>query len=219
MQFVNLVIDIGLQFIIILVGFIEIKRLNVFEKFLWLQILISVINYGSGKLLIHYFGYSQNTFQYNIYFLIEIFIILYATYQFLRNKGVKKLFLIGMTVILVAYFTEIALTGINVFANYSFAFYSMFIATIFLYILYQVTNPRREEQNAKAILFISLGIVLFFLCNAPYMAMMNYLQKINPVLNAQLFHIITDVLSNIRYFLFLVGLVMIIRNKPIVQNG
>jgi len=209
----RLIYNVALQVAVLLIGIYGYRCLPFFGKMLWLQVLISLTNY----LLANYIWTDWNIALYNLYSMIEASLLLYAAYCFF-GKTKKTLFLSLGGVVLMLFFLQVVTVSIKEFANYAYAIYSLIIAAMYLYIFYQTITTNGNRADAKAVRLISFGIVLFFACNTPYMGMMNYLNRAYPSLSTDLFHFITLVLSNIRYLLLAIGLLLMIRVRLIQKS-
>ena len=82
---------------------------------------------------------------------------------------------------------------------------------LFLLVLYVQFTKGDSNWTRSPIVWISLGIILYFGGAVPYLSLMHYLQS-NPKINLLLFRIIIDVLANIRYLLLALGFWFVRRN-------
>ena len=213
MDIIYFINEIGLQIIILIVALLSFSRLDKFTKVLCLQVAISVLFYLATKV----FDRQYNPFIYNFYIPLESLTLLYAAATLVHLKFEKNLLYVFYAGVLLACVAQIIFSNIFDFFNYAYCIGSLFITITYLYLLFLKISETNKMQNFKTFLFASLGIIIYFACNTPYMGLMNYLLVEDSELSSILFDFITRVLSNVRYLLLLIGIALMVRNNKAQQ--
>lgn len=212
MEVFYLINEIGLQLMVLIVALLSFSRLDKFTKVLCLQVVISVVVYIATKLFDNYY----NPLIYNIYIPFEAFILLYVAISFVNLKYTKFLFYIFLACILLVFCLQVIFNGVYNFFNYTYCVSSFFITVTYLYLIFVRISETKRGPNFKSFIITSLGIIIYFACNTPYMGLMYYLLDVyDSEFNNTLFTFITRVLSNVRYLFFLVGIILMVRSNKL----
>ena len=212
MDTLKLLNEVGLQAVVMVLGLIGYRRLPLFFKLIWWQVIASVFNYSMGQLLAHYFKVNQAT--YNVYIVIEALLLVLAGFYVLKSTKFRQARMWLLLLIIVVFVGQVLISGIGTLANYALCIYSIMIAGVYLLVLFQAIDRRREEKHANAIILVGLGIVICFACNAPYWAMFNYLNETYMEISTLLYNYVLNPLSNLRYLMVALGFIVLIRRSP-----
>lgn len=204
--------EIGLQILILAVALFSISKLDRFTKNLCLQVVISVLIYIASQVFKDY-----NNLIYNSYILLETTTVLYAASLLLTLSKKDQILKVFIAITLSVLVIQIVLSNIYTFFNYTYCVSSLFVTITFLYLMFEKISVARKEPHFRSHIIISLGVIVYFACNTPYMGLINYIQEIDSTLNYSLFNFITRVLSNVRYLFLLVGMALMIKNHTAMK--
>jgi len=185
------------------IGIYLFKRFNTFFKLHSILVIFALIVDLAATSLIAYqknHGLDQNNgWLYNIYILIEGFLLIGAGFVYFKQKQNQYWFILFPLIYIGGFLTEIILKGYLQFANYSFLVEGILVILIYLLIMFYSISPDNSINKLSSEFWLSLGLLIYFACNAPYFGPLHYLEKYWPELSKKLF-LIPSILSNIRYF-------------------
>ncbi len=207
----------------LIMGIFAYPHMNKFMRILFFQLLVWILFYITGYAFTYYqatLGLSEdNHVVLNIYISLEFLFLITATSYLITDKISRSL-----NVILSIFFAgtlvlHIIFSEIFVFANYAVAMSGFSITILYTLVLYKYlkSDPSALRHSPEA--WVSLGLVIYAACNVPYFTMFHYLNKHHPELSEKLFHIITDVLANIRYFSLALAFWFVYKNRPAPLNN
>jgi hypothetical protein len=199
----------------LIVGVYAYRKLSLTWRILLLQVLIYCLT-----LLLAYFATSEsssNHWVYNSYMLIEALTLGLAGYFYFKEQKIKQVMLTLIVLFVVVYFIYFSKYDFDVFANYMYAAQGVFLIPIFSMVLYYGFRAGVNNWTSVPEIWVSIGILMYFGCLAPYLSMYTYLGKNYPDTSRFLFHLINDALANIRYFLLAFGFFLMRRNI-LLQN-
>ncbi len=194
-------------------GIISWRKLTPFFKALFIQLVIWIVFYSCANLLtIQQQANHQaiNTqWLMNIHLVLETGLLLLAA-QFMYGKANGRLLLVlGATGFVVVYIAQVALNGFQSYLHYADLTECVVITLVFVPILFN--SPAGKEGLPLRI--ACMALLVYFACSVPYVSLMNYLQHRSPKLNSLLYHLISDILANLRYALIALAFVMQYRNN------
>jgi hypothetical protein len=200
-----------------IMGILSYSRMNIFFRTLFYQLTLWLLFYLSTYVLITY--QKQHGINPNDLLLINLSVFLEGTLLivsgYLRlSAGWYRYATIAVYILYASVFLFEALTkGLWTFENYSFILLCIIITILFSKILFD--NSGKIFSNP--FFWSCLGLVLYFACLVPYMSMVNYLNINYPDLSEFLFHVITDVLANVRYLFLAICFWIIYRTNSILN--
>jgi len=206
-------------FLALATGIFAYPYMNKFMRMLFFQLVIWIPFYIAAHLLTYYqknFGLNEdNQFIFNIYIQIELFMLLTASVILLNDKMSKHLAGILYTSFIIILFLQMSFSDVSVFANYAIAVSGFAVTILYILILYRLlkTNPSLLKHSPE--IWASLGLIIYSACNVPYFTMFHYLNAHYLELSAKLFHVITDVLANIRYLFLALAFWLVWKNRPV----
>jgi hypothetical protein len=189
------------------------KRLSPFFKVLFLQVVVWIVVYTCGNII----TYQQqlinqpidNQWLMNIHLVLETGLLLWAA-RFMYAKTNGRWFLvlgaIGFTVV---YISQVALNGFLHYLHYADLTECIVITLVFAPVLFN--SPAGKTGLPLRIACVAL--LIYFACSVPYVSLMNDLQQHSPKLNSLLYHLISDILANVRYALVALAFVVQYRNN------
>lgn len=156
-----------------------------------------------------------NTLVYNMFMPIEVALLVYAAFVLVGNNLNRWVFLAAYALFLLVFLWELAP---GIFAYRSAMLEGLILTAIYILVLYNVLQKRIEKENALAAGLASLGMVLYFACTIPYLSILYYFQKTNPLVNKELFRYIIVFLALLRYFLIAASFLVAFNKRPLVVN-
>lgn len=184
-------------------GIYTYSYMNKFTRALFFQLVIWILFLITAYILTTYqykHGYSMNNhWLYNIAMPIELLLLTMAIRYFFNNKLINYLSIILYCIFLGVFFFQLKISGLFVYFNYALAVSGLAVTILYTFILYKKfkSDPLSWKKSPEVI--ASIGLIIYFACNVPYFSLFNYLNNHYPDLSLKLFHMITDVLANVRY--------------------
>lgn len=217
LSMISLIAEIGCFSLAIVCGFLAFRYLNNFLKLLFLQVMIWGLIYGLGYWITS-IQYSNNEFVdnqwlINIHLLFETGLLLLAARLILREGVVKFFPSIIALAFLAVYLIQAITVGFGKYLHYADLASCIGLSIVFTVILFRI--PAGSDWFPMRVACIAL--LLYFGCSVPFVSMMNYLQEHAPKVNSLLYHIISDVVANLRYGLTAFAFIMTYRAKEIKQ--
>lgn len=190
----RILMDLSPMFIAILIGILVYKRLPVFYRILFFQVLsfIAIDIYATTIK-------NNNAWLYNIEMIIEISLIFLAAYSYFNKVLSKRILIILFSLFLCILFINFYFYPSNMLSNYAYITGGILITGIYLTILFSHFYIRKDDYLTAPLVISGLGIVLYFAGTIPYLSMMYSLQKKDAHFNQSLFQTIVVALAFIRY--------------------
>jgi hypothetical membrane protein len=189
----------------LLSGLYSFKYLDRFLKILLLQLGIYLAVVMAAYFITPGTQTNPNQWLYNVYIFLETVLLLTAAFFLTQNKEKRAGIIFLFTVFLVVFLTHITLKSITFFSSYAFIAEGITVLIVYGYIVYRETFVNGNSLSDSPVLWASLGLLIFFICNVPYFSLFDFLNKNYPHAAKLLFQIITDVLANVRYLLLAIS--------------
>ena len=190
----QILIDLSSTIIATSIGIMVLKKIRPFYKLLLLQVILYLIVDSIAA------NMKNNAWIYNLYMPIEVMLLLIAAKHHLIIHKSKLILKIIFGIYFMIFMMDILLfTGLEKFAYHGAIIEGIIITGVFLTILYFHLIKRGSTKIDGALVLSSIGIILYFGATIPDLALIFYLQKINPSLNQMLFRNIVVTLASIRY--------------------
>jgi len=191
-----------------LAGLISWKKLNPFFKVLFLQVLVWILCYSLGNVItLQQQANNQpidNQWLMNIHMVLETGLLLWAARLRANESKNGVLVYIGGICFVIVYSVQISVCGFYKYLHYADLTECIVITLVFAPILF--ASP--AGKTGLALRVACFALLIYFACSVPYVSLMNYLQLHSPKLNSMLYHLISDVLANVRYALVAVAFVL-----------
>ncbi len=178
-------------------GLITLRILNKGFRIVWLQVFIAFAVEITAYCLRKYGWY--NVWMYNLYLPLDCGLLLLAAYYF--HKARRVIYLSGFAIFLTVWVYFLLKNDINYFQQVSYAIDSLLLLGFYLYVLYCKVIGYRGSVTTLPFFWLSLGILLFYGCNAPYFFMLDRLTLVCSREESNYVEAILKILSNIRYLL------------------
>lgn len=208
---------IAVQWLVLVIGLIYIKRMPDYLKLLLLQVFISVLNYHVVKLKA-VISVGFNPVINSIYAFIETIIIIAAAGLIYKNKKFHKILILSASLAFLAFILNIITQDFFLFANYAYCFYGLIIISIYLYILFIRINQQNKTKLLDPVTLIIIGVIVYYACLTPYMAMYKYLLNNQEETSSFLFYYVLMPLSNLRYLLMGMAMIIVANKKKPGKN-
>ncbi|MCW3086428.1 MAG: hypothetical protein JWP12_3794 [Bacteroidetes bacterium] len=186
-------------------GIYSSRYMNKFYRTLFIQVIIWVVFYlfsyvVTGIQKYQHIEHLNDHWVMNIHIFFETFLLSLAAYFYFSNKKIKNLIMLLFLFFSLFYCFRFVLNGIMEFDGYVVVVESMCVTTMYLLIMYQSFSGNNTNIIESVEFWACIGIVIYFSCCVPYFGLFNYLNIHYLKLSAFLYHVITDVLANVRYF-------------------
>jgi hypothetical protein len=154
----------------------------------------------------------NNHWVFNIHLFIETGFLMMAARVY-AGKGVPKTLLgVYFGLFVLSYLASLLMNGISGYAYYADATACFVLCAIYALILFQLFHQGGSWWKTPEIYMCS-GIFIYYACSIPYITAFGYLQQSYPDLSRILFHLVNDVLANLRYGLLALGFWLIKNNR------
>jgi hypothetical protein len=198
------------------VGIFTFKHLNLFYRIILLQIALAVACFFIAHAITSQQALAEqvknNHAMYNIYILAEGILVVMACLTQFHDKKMKLFVWLALLLISGCWLYNLVSYGLTHFANVVMVVDGIAISAFYMIIIYRVTQKNDFDWTRSHLLWVSLGMIVYFSCNVPYMGLFHYLNSHHPELSLTLFLFITDVLSNIRYLFIGIAFLLFYRN-------
>ena len=217
LSMISLFAEIGCLALAVFSGILAFRYLNNFLKLLFLQVVVWGIFYAIATVLTAY--QTANGEQINDQWLINIHLlfetgILLAAARLILREGVVRFFpLIIAFAFLAVYILQAVTLGYGKYLHYADLASCIGLSIVFTIVLFRI--PSGSDWLPMRVACIAL--LVYFGCSVPFVSMMDYLQQHAPKVNSLLYHIISDVVANLRYGLTAFAFILTYRSKKINQ--
>lgn len=194
-------------------GWITWRRLDKFFRILVLQVSLWSLVYTVGHLITlnqqHHNQPIDNQWLMNIHMIFETGLLLLAARFVNRETKNGLLIQLGTLAFVIVYAIQVIYNGFQNYLHYADLTECVVITLVYTPILF--TAP--IGKKGRPLRIVCVALLLYFACSIPYVSLMNYLQVHSPKLNSMLYHVISDVLANLRYLLIALAFVSHYRNN------
>lgn len=147
----------------------------------------------------------------NIHLIGETFLLLGAAFVRIPEKPLKAVVGVVAVVFLFVVFYLLTTAGIGRYFTTADVTECTIMTLLFGYILLRTMLERRKEKHMVAVILVSTGILVYFACSVPLVALLNVIQQRDPKANDFLFFVINDVVANLRYLLMAIAFWLVAR--------
>ena len=194
--------------IALLAGLFVFGRMGRFHLIMFWQLVVWMLFLTASYLLIawqRYNGYDLNSHMvHNIYLPVEGAFLCAAASVQLGRARFGRAGLWGFGIILIFYAWCLMTAGFNKYAFYADVAACFVYSFLFAMIMFQGFRENRSWWRNSEI-YISAGVLIYAACSVPYFTAFDFLQINYPSLSKTLFHLVNDVLANVRYLLLAIG--------------
>lgn len=202
------------HYIAILLGFLALRKMQNFHRWMFIQIIVALPFYVLTFLILRYQKAHHltlnNLWLHNIYTFVETGILLIGLNSKISGRVVKVLLRIGFLLFLMVFAYEYITKDSYKIYNLSFFIESMLITIFSSLILYQSLHKATSDWKTNPDIWILLGLILYFAGDVPYVGLLNYLNSEFPGLSKLFVHLVNNLLANLRYLLLALGFWLLI---------
>lgn len=208
---VQLIEELYTAILALIVGLVLFKKLTAFYRLLVFQVLL----YVPIDMVATFVGF--NGFVFNALMPIETALLFLASAIYFNSYRSKLILFILYSIFLLIFFIDVlTLKETRLLANYSAGVQGIFVSVIFITILYShFMNKKNNINKDIGVVVVSIGVVLYFACAAPYLGTMYYLYELNPELSDRIFRWIIIPLGAIRYLLMSIAFLIAARTQKL----
>lgn len=204
----RLIPEIGCILSAIITGIISFRLMSPFFRTLFWQVVIWSLFYTASHVITlwqqaHHLP-IDNQWLMNIHLILETGLLLAAA-RFILPASISNTFFIGGTVIvLIVAILQGSFYGFTNYLNFTDVTACLVISICYFTVFFHL----HQQETTKAWLspekLACVGILLYCVCSIPYVSMMHFLDSF-PKMNTFLYHLISDVLANMRYLLLAIA--------------
>jgi hypothetical protein len=200
-------------------GIYAYSYMNKFMRALFFQLLVWILFFIAAYAITLYqrsHGMKTNNTQlFNIAVAVEFLILTVAVSVFFKNRILKYLVLLSYVIFLISICLQMKFSKSDDFINYAMTSGSIIMTIFFIVILYKKFKSDPILWKYSPEIWASIGLILYFACNVPYMSILPYLNETSPDMSTSLFHYITDNLANVRYLLLALAFWLVRKKRTI----
>ena len=192
-----------------LIGLILFRRLPLAYRIILLQVLIGLtVEMISAGL----FKNQPNVIFYNIYMLVDSFLLMYAGYLLTQKKS-SFLFMITFLAVPMIWVCEYLIKAKHQFYSSTFVTYASALVVIYSRILYKKIYTSNDSIWKIPELWLSIGLIIFYGCTVPYFALFNFVMKLSKEQQGFLKLIVLDIPNNLRYLCTCLAFILVANYK------
>ena len=200
-------------------GMYAYSYMNTFIRTLFLQLVIWIFFFVFSHILTAFQDSTNmnNQWVFYIHIPLELLVLNIAACYFLKDKLFRYLSISLYSIFMVILLFQLSHLKPREFINYAVVASGINVTVLYTFILYKKfkSDPASWKRSPEVI--ASIGLIIYFACNVPYFSLFNYLNAHYPALSFKLFHMITDVLANVRYLCLAVAFWLVRKNSLAVN--
>lgn len=219
-QALQLLHEVGSLLLAFGVGWYAFKRMNTFFRIVFAQVCVWLFCYACSYAVTIYqkaYGLQQNNqWLMNIHMVLETSLLLFAASKYLKLRAEKVFVATAYGVFLSVVILSLITKGPTIYFNYADVTECLIMTTVYTYILYRFVWKAESTRRNTAGIVLCIGLLIYFACSVPLIAMLHLMEKHDPETGSFLFYIINDVTANLRYLLTAVAFWLV--GRTIHQN-
>jgi hypothetical protein len=220
-QLLQLFYELGSLLIAFCIGIYAFKRMNTFFRLAFFQLSFWLLCYSLSYIVTLYQRQNglpmNNQWLMNLHLIGETMLLITAAFVQITEKPMKIFVGCAFLAFLVILIIQLITNGIVHYLNAMDVSECVIMTMLFGYILYKAIIDRKKDNRNRAVVLLSIGLLIYFACSVPFMALIQLIQQRDPNASALLFHVISDVIANLRY-LFLAAAFWVISRPTIHLN-
>jgi hypothetical protein len=201
----------------LITGIFAYLYMNKSMRMLFFQLIFWILVYMLGYVITNYQKTNNmpmnNQWLFNLYIPIEFLMLTIAVYYFISDKLIRYFISASYVVFLLLVAYQISSSGSEKFIHYSMAIGGIIMTSLFILILYKKFSSDPESWKYSPEVWSSLGLIIYFACNVPFISSLSYLNEKSPETSKTLFHYVTDNLAIIRYGMLAIAFLLVRKNK------
>lgn len=178
---------------LIIVGLYGYHVFNAFYKLFFAQALMTAVLYA----IVAADFTAGNHLLFNGYIALDFAMIMGAAVTVMTKRSERWWILAGFLVFTGTYIADLVLQGPGKLTNHAIAAGAVPVLIIYLTLLYRFA----QDKATRPMIWLCFGLVLYFCCNAPFLALLSFIQTHYATLSAHLQLYILEPLGHLRYLL------------------
>jgi hypothetical protein len=207
----QVIMDLSTTILAIVIGMFTFRRMPTWSKLMLLQVLLYLAFDLTGWYL-----RPDNTVVYNLFMPIETALLIWLAISVLQPAAGRLTFALFFGLFLVVFLLEFS---VSKYAYHAGIVQGIIVTVLYLLLLYRATLNQVDPEVRTSLIILSLGVVPYFACTVPYLAILYHFQEADPVLNKQLYLYIVLFLAHLRYFLIALSFLFLPRVSLRLYNG
>ena len=192
----------GIKLIAIFIGFTFWRKFDISYRLIFIHLLIALVVEALG-LYLNYIKQPNNFWLFNIYMIIEVWLIGLAGKYFLQDKLSDRYILISLIGFSVYWIISFKYKPITSLLNVFFILTFFFLVAVYIAVLVKKTFINNNVFN-DPLFYLCVSCILYFACLIPLLGLINYLFSNNMKAAFNLFYI-SHILNFLRYSLVAVA--------------
>lgn len=180
----------------IAIGAIYIRALSTAHRLLLLQVVLAVITELTAWYLAAAYK-ANNMWVFNIYVIIEFWLLLMAGRGFIASRSVKTGIVYSIILISFIWTVEVFFQGFKKWPTKTVTIGCILIMIVYFKALFDQVLFSKMPPYKLSIFWLSLSLILFYGCVLPFMALYNFFS----VYYAEISRVLQDYMINIVNFL------------------
>lgn len=172
----------------ILIGFAFYKYLGKPYRIVHIQVIAAFAAEVTGRVLMEN-RHTSNVWVFNIYFLLEVLLLVSAAYYLINRPSLKKPYLVVLSGLVLAWITMFFFKGIGVVYSPFFISYSFLLVVLYLYAISANHLFKTKRIYTQPMFVLCLAMIIYFGGVMPLFGTINVLNRDYPVLAKKLFYI------------------------------
>ena len=196
---INVVIGLFIQIIAITVGLLYWKSLILSYRLIIGQVGMALLcQIGARYLAVEL--QQNNAWVFNIYLLVEVYLLTFSAFFILKNEHAKKIILMSLVVITAHWLYALGNNDFFSLFNWFFVFSAFFIVVIYTVVLFNKAVFQNQKILLHPLFILCIAHIIYFACIIPLFGILNNL-FINDMVAAQKLYVINHVVNFLRYSL------------------
>lgn len=202
----SLLLILAGKIIAIVIGLCFFKFLSKPYRLILVQVIFALLcEWGAQFIVKHY--HRNNIWVFNIYLLVEVWLIGLAGRLLLRNKLIQKFVLPVLILATLIWCSNIYFSGMADFANWCFVASSLILIVLYFIVLFDNALFSSQKIITQPVFWLSFSIIIFFGCDLPYFGIRNYLVNKHSDIELKVDYI-NYILNFIRYPLVAISFIL-----------
>lgn len=185
---INIIITAFFELLAIMAGLYCWRELSLPYRFLLVQVVLAIIFEVTGW-AINKFLFVNNLWLFNIYVIIEVWLLGLACSMFIATKKIKGLIRLLLALITIGWIAGIIVKGFFEFNNWVVVAMALFCVVFYMIALFSSSIFGHKKVLTQPFFLIAIAIIVYYSTIIPLIGLMNQLVKDNMHIANRLFKI------------------------------
>ncbi|MBW7914168.1 MAG: hypothetical protein H3C54_10860 [Taibaiella sp.] len=200
---VNIIITAFFELLAIMAGLYCWKELSLPYRFLLVQVVLAIIFEITGW-AINKFLFVNNLWLFNIYVIIEVWLLGLVCSMFITTKKIKTLIRLLLVLITIGWIAGVIVKGFFEFNNWVVVAMAIFCVVFYMIALFNSSIFGHKKVLAQPFFLVAIAIIIYYATIIPLIGLMNQLVRDNLYIANRLFKINASV-AILRYALIAIA--------------